>query len=421
MTAIQNESCEEASAIDADIERLGILGGTFNPIHNGHINMARCFLERLGLDRVLLIPVWSPPHKSARAVLPAADRIEMCRLASSIDERISVSDIEIRRGGISYTVDTLRELKNIYPKTRFYLITGADMFLTLDKWRNFSEIARMADLCACSRHEGELAKLREYAKKLESVYGTKCHVEDFPAVDVSSTKVRQLLQYGGDASTLLATSVYDYIKKHNLYESEKIGRGEILMAESHNDKIERFRAILKCRLTDKRFYHSCMVSKEAVKLAEKYGCDVEKAEFAGLVHDIEKDTPTDVQLQTIEKYSIILDDVEKAAPKLLHAISGAAVLKNEHNVTDTDVLNAVRYHTTARAGMSLLEKIIYLADYISADRDYDGVEELRKTVYSSLENGMDEALRFSINELLQKEAPIHIDTVKARNELILAK
>lgn len=193
------------------------------------------------------------------------------------------------------------------------------------------------------------------------------------------------------------------------------------MIENHNDKIERFKGILKERLSEKRFYHSCMVSKEAVWLAKKYGGDAMKAEFAGLVHDIEKDTPAAEQLQTIEKYSIILDDVEKSAPKLLHAISGSAVLKFEHNVADTDVLNAVRYHTTARAGMSLLEKIIYLADYISADRDYDGVEDLRNTVHESLEKGMDVALDFSIAELLSKKAPIHLDTVRARNELILTK
>lgn len=417
MSAVQSENNFETE----NIKRLGVLGGTFNPIHNGHINMARCFLERFGLDRVLLIPVWTPPHKSASDVVPAADRIEMCRLASKVDSRFSVSDIEIRRGGLSYTVDTLRQLRNIYPNARLYLITGSDMFLTLDKWKNFTEIVQLAELCACSRSTGQLTRLREYAKMLKDLYGAKCHVEDFPVVEVSSTQVRRLLQSGGNVSDLVPPAVLEYIKKQNLYGSEKTQRGENSMTESHNDKIERFRAILKDRLSEKRFYHSCMVSKEAVKLAERYGCDVEKAEFAGLVHDIEKDKPTNEQLQTIEKYSIILDDVEKAAPKLLHAISGAAVLQYEHNVTDADILNAVRYHTTARAGMSLLEKIIYLADYISADRDYDGVEELRKAVYSSLEKGMDEALSFSINELLEKGAPIHIDTVKARNELILAK
>jgi nicotinate-nucleotide adenylyltransferase len=193
------------------------------------------------------------------------------------------------------------------------------------------------------------------------------------------------------------------------------------MIEKHFDNLEHFRGIIKQRLSEKRFYHSCMVSKEAVKLAQTYGGDVGKAEFAGLVHDIEKETPVDIQLQTIEKYSIILDDVEKAAPKLFHAISGAAVLQYEHNVTDSDVLNAIRYHTTARAGMSLLEKIIYLADYISADRDYDGVEDLRKAVYTSLDVAMSTALSFSIHELWLKNAPIHLDTVRARNEQLLAK
>lgn len=193
------------------------------------------------------------------------------------------------------------------------------------------------------------------------------------------------------------------------------------MFEDHSYNLEHFRGIIKQRLSEKRFYHSCMVSQEAVKLAEKYGGDVKKAEFAGLVHDIEKDTPPDMQLQTIEKYSIILDDVEKAAPKLFHAISGAAILQYEHNVSDCDVLSAIRYHTTARAGMSLLEKIIYLADYISADRDYNGVEDLRKAVYTSLDVAMSTALNFSIHELWLKNAPIHLDTVRARNEQLMAK
>lgn len=194
-----------------------------------------------------------------------------------------------------------------------------------------------------------------------------------------------------------------------------------MIIENHSYNLEHFRGIIKQRLSEKRFYHSCMVSREAVKLAEKYGGDVEKAEFAGLVHDIEKDTPPAIQLQTIEKYSIILDDVEKAAPKLFHAISGAAILQYEHNVSDGDVLNSVRYHTTARAGMSLLEKIIYLADYISADRDYNGVEDLRKAVYTSLDVAMNTALNFSIHELWLKNAPIHLDTVRARNEQLMAK
>lgn len=201
------------------IERLGILGGTFNPIHNGHMSMARGFAECLGLDRLLLIPVWSPPHKSARAMLPASIRIDLCRLACQNDGRITVSDIEIERGGTSYTADTLRELAQMYPDARLYLITGADMFRTLDGWKNFNEISRLAELCACSRHEGELAELRAYAKRLEENHGARCHIEDFSVVEVSSTQVRELLQIGGSVSGLLPPQVLDYIKLHKLYMS----------------------------------------------------------------------------------------------------------------------------------------------------------------------------------------------------------
>jgi nicotinate-nucleotide adenylyltransferase len=181
---------------------------------------------------------------------------------------------------------------------------------------------------------------------------------------------------------------------------------------------EYYKGIIKGKLTEKRFAHSCSVSAEAVKLARMYGADEGKAELAGILHDIEKDTPTPLQLQIIEKYSIILDNVESCSPKLWHAIAGAAVLEHEYGIDDRDVLNAVRYHTTARAGMSLLERVVYLADYISADRLFEGVEGLRTAIYASLDAGFRAALEFSINELIGKGAALHLDTVKARNELL---
>ena len=181
---------------------------------------------------------------------------------------------------------------------------------------------------------------------------------------------------------------------------------------------EYYMGMIRGKLSEKRFIHSCNVSKEAVKLAEKYLADPQAAETAGLLHDIAKDTPGPVQLQTIEKYSIILDEVEWCSPKLWHAVAGAAVLEHECGVTDRDILNAVRYHTTARAGMSLLEKVIYLADFISEDRNYGGVEQLRAAIYTSLDKGFMAALDFSITELVEKGSAIHPDTVRARNEML---
>lgn len=177
---------------------------------------------------------------------------------------------------------------------------------------------------------------------------------------------------------------------------------------------------IKQRLTEWRFKHSVNVSKEAVRLANKYGCDADKAEFAGLLHDVMKDAGKKEQLELINKYGAKLNYVEKSEPKLWHAIAGAVYLEKALSVTDFDIINAVRYHTTGRAGMSLLEKIIYIADYTSAERDYDGVDEMRKACDISLEKAMEEALVFTIQKEARNRKAIEPHTFEAYNEIVLA-
>ncbi len=175
------------------------------------------------------------------------------------------------------------------------------------------------------------------------------------------------------------------------------------------------------RLSDYRFKHSVNVSREAVRLAVKYGGDVEKAELAGLLHDVMKDAGKKEQLELMEKYGVKLNEVEQDAPKLWHAIAGAVYVKRVLKIRDKDVINAVRYHTTARAEMSLLEKIIYIADYTSEERDYKGVEKMRKASNVSLEYAMEEALAFGIEARVEDHTAIHPDTFEAYNEIVLAK
>ena len=175
------------------------------------------------------------------------------------------------------------------------------------------------------------------------------------------------------------------------------------------------------RLSDYRFRHSVNVSKEAVRLAKKYGCDEDKAELAGLLHDVMKDAGKKEQLAIIEKYGVTLNEVEMQAPKLWHAIAGAVYVRKELKIRDKDIVNAVRYHTTARAGMTLLEKIIFIADYTSEERDYKGVEKMRKACNISLEYAMEEALAFGIEMRADEHTAIHPDTFEAYNEIMLAK
>lgn len=176
---------------------------------------------------------------------------------------------------------------------------------------------------------------------------------------------------------------------------------------------------IRKRLSEPRFIHSLNVAEKAKELAEKYGADAEKAYTAGLLHDIFKDTPKETLLNMLEKeYNQALSDVEKANPKLYHAMAGALFVENELNVTDKEIINAIRFHTTGRKNMSLLEKVLYIADFISDDRDYNGVDRMREKAEASLEYAMREGLQFSIIELAENERAIHPDSLDAYNQII---
>ena len=184
---------------------------------------------------------------------------------------------------------------------------------------------------------------------------------------------------------------------------------------TYNDYVN----IIKPMMGERRFKHSVNVSIEAMRLAEKYGADVDKAAVAGILHDITKEVDFQKQLQIIESGDIILSDVEKSTNKLWHAISGSVYIQTELGITDTDIINAVRYHTTARAGMSKLEKVIFLADFTSAERDYPDVDVIRKKADISLEEGMLYGIEFTLKSLLNRNGILSIDAVDAYNEILL--
>ena len=177
---------------------------------------------------------------------------------------------------------------------------------------------------------------------------------------------------------------------------------------------------LKPMLSEKRFEHSLNVAAEAVKLAKKYGADMEKAETAGLLHDILKDTPADKQLKIISDFGIIMTDVELSAKRFWHAISGAVYIRTELGIDDPEIFDAVRYHTTGRKNMSLLEKVIFIADFISKDRDYPGVEDMRKTAYKNLDKAIVEGIAFTISDLAKNRDVIVTDSVDAYNDAVWA-
>ncbi len=184
-------------------------------------------------------------------------------------------------------------------------------------------------------------------------------------------------------------------------------------------KYNEYIDILKERLSDYRLFHSLKVAESSYHLSKKYGGDLDKAVTAGLLHDILKDSDKSFIFSYLEEHDIKLTPLEKSQQKLWHAIAGAEYIKNELNIKDPDILSAVRYHTTGKANMALLEKIIFTADFISADRDYEGVDEMREKAKISLDGAMLTGLSFTIKELVDKKQPVHPDSLDAYNDLIL--
>ena len=180
-----------------------------------------------------------------------------------------------------------------------------------------------------------------------------------------------------------------------------------------------YKKLLEKRLNGKRYTHSLAVADEAVRLADKYGADRQKAYLAGLLHDVTKNASAEEHLNIFSTFGIILTDIEKDAEKLWHAMSGAAYIKHILLIDDDEIYDAVRYHTTAKADLSLLSKVIYLADYTSRDRDYDDVDVIRELVDKSLDSAYLYALKYTITDLTGRGKALHPDTVEAYNTFVL--
>ena len=394
------------------MKKMGLFGGTFDPIHKGHISMALRLAQALELDGVMLMPTFVPPHKIKENMASAQHRLAMCRLAAEDHPLLCVSDMELQRGGASFTVDTLAALSEKYPDTQWHLLVGADMFTTLRTWHRFDDIADMAVLCTIAREGTDTDRLLAYAQALKED-GIQCHVEVCPVEPYSSTQVRERIAAGDTVADLVGDSVDRYIRENGLYCEES------RMCQRTAD--EQYIEIIRQRLSDYRFRHSLCVAEEAKRLALLFGANPDKAYTAGILHDIMKDTDKETQLQILADYGVELDEVEKDAPMLWHARCGEVFLRHILGVTDEEILSAVRYHTTGRSGMSLLEQVVFVADFTSADRNYPDVAVMREFANISLTKAIRYGVEFTISDLTKQNRAVHPDTLAVYHEIVLSE
>lgn len=390
--------------------KIGIYGGTFNPPHLGHMAAAKAAVAALKLDKLLLIPAAIPPHKALPSDTPAPEhRLAMVeKWADGMGAGAEVSALELEREGKSYTSDTLRAIRQTYPDAELWLLMGTDMFLTLHLWHEPEVILSLAGICAFGRTEqdGEalFAPQREH---LQKDFDAKITTITLPGlVDISSTRLREQLGNGGGGQYLLP-SVYGYILMHRLYGTK---------ADLKNLDLNQLRACSYSMMRAKRIPHVMGVEEEAVKLAQRWGADPELARRAGILHDCTKYYELPEQLDICEEYGVRLDALEQKAVKLLHSKTGACIARGVFGQPDA-VYDAIFWHTTGKADMTTLEKVLYIADYMEPNRDFDGVERLRHLAYTDLDKAMLLGVEMTIQEMQQRQVPIHTNTLQARDWL----
>lgn len=380
--------------------KVAIYGGSFNPPHLGHLAAAKCVSEQLSPDVLLIIPDNVPPHKEMEEGSPDADaRLEMTRLNFASLENAVISDMEIRRSGKSYTADTVSRLRETYPDDELILTIGTDMFLSFEEWYMYPYLLENCTLAVVSRNENELEVLQEHKEHMEKSHGAKVEILAHEALPMSSGEIRELLRVRMGADKL-EDSVYSAIIKEGYYDaSPELGW--------LRDKVMPY-------LSEHRVAHVAGCESESVKLAMHYGEDAELAAEAAILHDITKKLKLDEQLILCREYGIICDKAQLENEKLLHALTGAALAADKFGVSES-VAEAIRWHTTGKPDMSILEKIIYLADYIEPTRDFEGVEKLRELAYEDLDEAMILGLEMGLEELSRWGIEPHEDSVEALN------
>lgn len=378
------------------MSKIGIMGGTFNPIHNAHIEIAKSACEQFNLDKVLFITSGNPPHKKNQTIISSYLRHKMVTEAIKNYDKFEPCDYEVKKETYSYTLETLKYIKKEYNNPEIFFIIGADSLHDLPKWYKPRTILELCTLLVYKRRGYDMEKdLRDIKKE----YYCIAEFIDAETVDISSTQIRKKVEKGEEIDEFVPESVNEFIKRNNLYK-EKSGNLK-----------ERIKEVL----TDERFTHSIGVVRMAESLAKKHNEDKKKAYTAAILHDCAKNIDIETSLKKCEDYGVVLDENEIKNPLLIHAKLGEKIAEYEYGIKDEDILNAIKWHTVGRKGMSTLEKIIFVADMVEKGRTFPGVENLRKLAHEDLNKAVKECILNTIKFNEAKNKEIHPNAYEVIN------
>lgn len=360
--------------------KIGLFGGTFNPVHNEHVNIAKFAIKELKLDKLIVLPTNITPLKDGKITASSIDRYNMCRLAFENMPKVEVSAYELDKGGVSYTYLTCQEFKSRYPQDDLYFVLGGDMYENFKLWKNPEEILKCVTLAVCSREKS--IKLRDIPAVKFSYIGAK----------VSSTHIRTLAVLGEDIGEYVPKKVEDYIIVNRVYLNEKFLQ-------------------VKKYITNKRWKHTVGVAVTATENCARYNISEDKAIAASVYHDCAKS----LSLESEELKGLTCD--ADVPPQVIHQYAGAYLAEHIFGVNDIDILNAVRYHCSGRENMTNIEQLIFISDMIEEGRDFDGVNKLRRIFKEDTKKGLYACLKRQVEFLNEKKGKIYYLTQKALNYL----
>ena len=367
------------------MKRIAIFGGTFNPIHIEHKMLVKSAIEELQLDKIIIIPTNIPPHKKTE-LASGEDRINMLKLCFLDEEKVEISDFELQSGGTSYSYITVEHFSSLYPNDELFLLVGGDMLKDFKTWKYPERILAKASLAVFLREDFEFNEKeeREYFNK---TFNTSFTLLKYKGKNLSSTRIRLYLALSLPLDDMLDERVNEYIEKNKLY----LGG--------------RAFEFIKKTLPEKRLIHTAEVTVTALKKVKELALDKDKVITACILHDCAKY----IDHNTVKGFKLP-DGVPKP---VIHAFLGAFIAERHLNLKDEEIIDAIRYHTSGKANMSTLAKLLFTADMIEKNRSYDGVERLREIYEEDFERCFIECLKEEMVHLVNKKEYIYGETINA--------
>lgn len=359
--------------------KIAILGGSFNPVHKAHLQMIDQVDDEFVFDKIILVPAYNPKYKPALTGAEDKDRIKMLQLAVEDEGRlydVNTFDIDNKN---SYTNVLVEALKKDYPNDQLYFIMGSDSFKDFGTWVKPDEIVKYATIICVLRDGESASNMDEYVEEYTRTFGGTYYISYAHPDYISSTMIRRLIEAGSinKISDMVTPSVRTYIADHKLYTDNRKYNYKFVL-----DLQDKMRDELK----KSRYIHTVGVAHTAAQMASKWGYDSQMAMVAGMLHDCAKCISDDKRIEICEKNNIEIKPIERKFPHLLHGKVGAFWAETKYDVDNEEILHSIKIHTTGEPEMNLLDKIIFVADYIEPGRDAaPHLTEIRRLAYTDLD------------------------------------